>query len=106
MIRRPPISTRTVTLFPYTTLFRSVIRVVGPRAAAGLIARHDFQIATAQDDADVEPRVIMQRAIVIAARDVMQVSIEQRIARDQPPAAQVRRALLGVGPDGEVRSAL
>src|SRR3546814_3562689 len=25
MIRRPPISTRTVTLFPYTTLFRSVV---------------------------------------------------------------------------------
>src|SRR3546814_20771849 len=27
MIRRPPRSTRTDTLFPYTTLFRSVIRV-------------------------------------------------------------------------------
>src|SRR3546814_7606963 len=26
MIRRPPISTRTSTLFPYTTLFRSVLR--------------------------------------------------------------------------------
>src|SRR3546814_17285911 len=25
MIRRPPISTRTYTLFPYTTLFRSVL---------------------------------------------------------------------------------
>src|SRR3546814_11988802 len=25
MIRRPPISTRTVTLFPYTTLFRSLV---------------------------------------------------------------------------------
>src|SRR3546814_13509252 len=28
MIRRPPISTRTYTLFPYTTLFRSVYRGV------------------------------------------------------------------------------
>src|SRR3546814_4464330 len=27
MIRRPPRSTRTDTLFPYTTLFRSIIRV-------------------------------------------------------------------------------
>src|SRR3546814_5988667 len=26
MIRRPPISTRTDTLFPYTTLFRSILR--------------------------------------------------------------------------------
>src|SRR3546814_18823439 len=29
MIRRPPRSTRTYTLFPYTTLFRSVAGVVG-----------------------------------------------------------------------------
>src|SRR3546814_15477854 len=36
MIRRPPRSTRTDTLFPYTTLFRS-------RAAAGRsVARHDL----------------------------------------------------------------
>src|SRR3546814_18121984 len=29
MIRRPPRSTRTDTLFPYTTLFRSLVRLVG-----------------------------------------------------------------------------
>src|SRR3546814_10685515 len=29
MIRRPPRSTRTDTLFPYTTLFRSIVRVHG-----------------------------------------------------------------------------
>src|SRR3546814_1880490 len=29
MIRRPPRSTRTDTLFPYTTLFRSVANVIG-----------------------------------------------------------------------------
>src|SRR3546814_9861813 len=34
MIRRPPRSTRTDTLFPYTTLFRSV-RVVGAGADGG-----------------------------------------------------------------------
>src|SRR3546814_1334961 len=33
MIRRPPISTRTDTLFPYTTLFLSVRRSAGPRAS-------------------------------------------------------------------------
>src|SRR3546814_9301218 len=38
MIRRPPRSTRTDTLFPYTTLFRSVV-AVGP-AAAGECDRH------------------------------------------------------------------
>src|SRR3546814_6480842 len=40
MIRRPPRSTRTVTLFPYTTLFRSVDRGSGrllALAGAGLL---------------------------------------------------------------------
>src|SRR3546814_11214980 len=31
MIRRPPRSTRTDTLFPYTTLFRSTIAAAAPR---------------------------------------------------------------------------
>src|SRR3546814_2298891 len=35
MIRRPPRSTRTDTLFPYTTLFRSRVRVLGYRQARG-----------------------------------------------------------------------
>src|SRR3546814_1108056 len=36
MIRRPPRSTRTDTLFPYTTLFRSaVLSVLQPAGAAG-----------------------------------------------------------------------
>src|SRR3546814_11852601 len=33
MIRRPPRSTRTDTLFPDTTLFRSILGCRGPRAA-------------------------------------------------------------------------
>src|SRR3546814_10874856 len=40
MIRRPPRSTRTDTLFPYTTLFRSLIA----RYLARLIARHHSQV--------------------------------------------------------------
>src|SRR3546814_5188224 len=39
MIRRPPRSTRTDTLFPYTTLFRSRIRATGLRTAAGAAPR-------------------------------------------------------------------
>src|SRR3546814_6573205 len=31
MIRRPPISTRTDTLLPYTTLFRSIVALIIPR---------------------------------------------------------------------------
>src|SRR3546814_3060370 len=47
MIRRPPRSTRTDTLFPYTTLFRSPIRDVvlvdhhGPHAFEEIMATHE-----------------------------------------------------------------
>src|SRR3546814_10704878 len=34
MVRRPPRSTRTDTLFPYTTLFRSLLDALRPRALA------------------------------------------------------------------------
>src|SRR3546814_1176933 len=37
MIRRPPISTRTDTLFPYTTLFRSALVLVLLGGAGGAI---------------------------------------------------------------------
>src|SRR3546814_3136264 len=46
MVRRPPRSTRTDTLCPYTTLFRSVER--GEDALVGdLAVKHDFAIAGA-----------------------------------------------------------
>src|SRR3546814_6613003 len=44
MIRRPPRSTRTDTLFPYTTLFRSlglVFRLAGEAQDLGMVARVD-----------------------------------------------------------------
>src|SRR3546814_11481549 len=39
MIRRPPRSTRTDPLLPYTTLFRSAVDRLGQRAAAGRVGR-------------------------------------------------------------------
>src|SRR3546814_14639281 len=48
MIRRPPRSTRTDTLFPYTTLFRSVGRIViegRERADDAAHDRHRMRIA-------------------------------------------------------------
>src|SRR3546814_11092636 len=42
MIRRPPRSTRTDTLFPYTTLFRSVVRsLVGEEHLVGRLVADD-----------------------------------------------------------------
>src|SRR3546814_10974333 len=47
MIRRPPRSTRTDTLFPYTTLFRSRARNVGirltPDGGRATVGRHESQ---------------------------------------------------------------
>src|SRR3546814_9706151 len=43
MIRRPPRSTRTDTLFPYTTLFRSVLAHVDAPQADFLVAFMDSQ---------------------------------------------------------------
>src|SRR3546814_9525313 len=44
MIRRPPRSTRTDTLFPYTTLFRSPAPVIGRSVLADLtIGRHTLK---------------------------------------------------------------
>src|SRR3546814_4771219 len=40
MIRRPPRSTRTDTLFPYTTLFRSLTRTAWPSVHVGHASRH------------------------------------------------------------------
>src|SRR3546814_8367097 len=48
MIRRPPRSTRTDTLFPYTTLFRSV----GPVADAGRLLRGKRHRAGGRTDRD------------------------------------------------------
>src|SRR3546814_1657652 len=62
MIRRPPRSTRTVTLFPYTTLFRSPdgLGRVLPVAARGAALR-------CRETLEVEP-VIGQRDLVGAAQ--------------------------------------
>src|SRR3546814_13540144 len=57
MIRRTPRSTRTDTLFPYTTLFRSVRRRVGLRSIGmaavaeprGSQRRHAAELAAAED---------------------------------------------------------
>src|SRR3546814_11965232 len=58
MIRRPPRSTRTDTLFPYTTLFRSRHQVVVRQDAAALV--HGLLHHRAQLVASA-PRVVVKR---------------------------------------------
>src|SRR3546814_15985596 len=53
MIRRPPRSTRTDTLFPYTTLFRSLVAVM--LGVAALLQRHVPNAFVAFEEPQVMP---------------------------------------------------
>src|SRR3546814_3118933 len=69
MIRRPPRSNRTDTLFPYTTLFRSVDDARNalqgqsrpPRSGAGLVAR-TLEAARARMPPNAGPAALMPKA--------------------------------------------
>src|SRR5690606_2591989 len=49
-----------------------------------------LDVAADQQDRAPGPRVIVQRAVVVVPQELVQVDIEDRIARDDPPAQQVR----------------
>src|SRR3546814_18391348 len=83
MIRRPPISTRTDTLFPYTTLFRSddvgpgfeklAADLVGDTEAGGrVLAVHDDEV---EAEALAQPREMRRNSI--AARPADHIPAEQ-----------------------------
>src|SRR3546814_17250877 len=79
MIRRPPRSTRTDTLFPYSTLFRAGCELVEqPVATAGALARlvRRFPVALMADAPLHGPRSAFDLAKVAGA-DVFAVKLEQ-----------------------------
>src|SRR3546814_3545820 len=112
MIRRPPRSTRTDTLFPYTTLFRSLrhllavhhyVAVVHPQArhlrgAVGAAALRDLVLVVREDEIE---------AAAVDVEDLAQVFQRHRGAFDVParaaaapgalPARLLRRARLQIG---------
>src|SRR3546814_8140370 len=67
MIRRPPRSTRTDTLFPYTTLFRSAVAVAGEQPAGAthpaldLVEHQQCIVAIAQRAQAMQERVAGRR---------------------------------------------
>src|SRR3546814_3259059 len=79
MIRRPPRTTRTDTLFPYTTLFRSVDNVpgvpgIGVKTAAQLIAEWgDLDALLANADKIKQPK---------RRESLIQFADQARISRD------------------------
>src|SRR3546814_15546731 len=63
MIRRPPKSTRTDTLLPYTTLFRSEIEVPPEQFGRGMMADRD------EPALDIERRHVTRHRILKLERD-------------------------------------
>src|SRR3546814_16475507 len=101
MIRRPPISTRTDTLFPYTTLFRSLVDL--REAERGRVHRDDA--GTRADDrrtegdlgefatellGDEEATLSADRLLVVADRLDLRLDVGLRVAL--VPHGQIGRA--------------
>src|SRR3546814_4151268 len=76
MIRRPPRSTRTDTLFPYTTLFRSTI-VHRREEALGVVPEDRG------GDRSCRREIIFQARIVIVRRERFQIRVAGRAAAAQ-----------------------
>src|SRR3546814_5392842 len=77
MIRRPPRATRTDTLFPYTTLFRSL-----PRRAAG---RRWRRAAPADDPSGARPAF---PCLTPAHQEVPVASIAPNTEKDEAPRSE------------------
>src|SRR3546814_19031490 len=79
MIRRPPRSTRTDTLFPYTTLFRSAaVGVVDDVRHAVVVADHHHHDARDVDQvADLQPGCRLH-ALVAAVAGVEGEAVQRR----------------------------
>src|SRR3546814_2164243 len=69
MLRRPPRSTRTDTLFPYTTLFRSA-RQLGALGWPVLAIKADLLPATLASDADLGQALGLDQAVSAAIHKI------------------------------------
>src|SRR3546814_19614413 len=95
MLRRPPRSTRTDTLFPYTTLFRShaAILLVGQDRRALQRRAQDLPVdADLTVGADRDHRLVVREAAVYqlaGARDIVALDPGVVAAHSQPQGAVV-----------------
>src|SRR3546814_1257744 len=94
MIRRPPRSTRTDTLFPYTTLFRSDAAALGEAQVAALA--HHLAPQFAAVDADRVVGTIRSEEHTSELQSLMRISyavfcLKTKIALNVPPANAPRR---------------
>src|SRR3546814_8650844 len=97
MLRRPPRSTRTDTLFPYTTPFRSLLQVAvqhqvgeGPEAAMVEIHQQEGKVV---DDVDAGDRVVELDGV-----EERRTAVEQdHVAQMQVAVAEPHLARRGAG---------
>lgn len=60
-----------------------------------------FGVGASKQDAEIPPRMIVERPVVIGALEVVQVDVEPLVARDEIPASQI-----GVFPAADVQISL
>src|SRR3546814_1386346 len=84
MIRRPPRSTRTDTLFPYTTLFRSLD---GLPEAAGILDVHGLEALSPLDAVGIEQEVDL---VDLAAEADHQHAGEVRMTRSEEHTSELQ----------------
>src|SRR3546814_12831189 len=115
MIRRPPRSTRTDTLFPYTTLFRSLaaaaLRCVGGQFKGRLLFRNDDERKRAKNwgiedlDRVYDLEDLASGDVIFAATGVTDASLRRGVKRRRAgvmtTATVVMRALSATRRRGE-----
>src|SRR3546814_13120342 len=98
MMRRPPGSTRTATLFPYTTLCRSVQHEIPRQPPGGLRCRCD----ALDRKCEVENRVVAAVRVILD-RAARQTGFGSSAYRLRCALRRIAEAFLQVGRDGKLR---
>src|SRR3546814_18457636 len=90
MIRRPPRSTRTDTLFPYTTLFRS-LRQPGARGGALSLHQEEAKKSTARRTALAE-KIFLGTVTDCAAGQAFEIGVDRAVQAGKLTARKDQRA--------------
>src|SRR3546814_3144817 len=89
MIRRPPRSTRTDTLFPYTTLFRSM-RVGEHRQRIHRAKGRFTLLITPEQDIAIGGQICEQRALFVVERKIANAQRQQQCRRSEEHTSELQ----------------
>src|SRR3546814_1107231 len=93
MIRRPPRSTRTDTLFPYTTLFRSVFALISSLCERAGIDRETGGSVTAlytvlADGGDIDDPVVDSARAIVDGHIILSRQLAEQRSEEHPAELQ------------------